>query len=65
MDNGRSAHRHAHSAGVINHQLLAGLHLAQIFHGLRIGHAIPDGLALPLQIRKGIDVRLSLQQKWH
>src|SRR5262249_20085140 len=52
-------------SGVVDHELIAGLHAAQEFHCNRIGDSIPDGLALALEIRKGIYAGLSLQQIRH
>src|SRR6185437_15539835 len=42
-------------AGVIDDELVALLHVAQVLYGNRIGHSVPDGGLLFLQIGKAVN----------
>ncbi len=49
-------------AGVINHELVSGLHLAKMFYGDGICDTVPDGFAVALEIGEGVSVRLGFEQ---
>jgi len=61
LDGGRS-HCALFIARVIDHQLVAFLHVAQILHRHGIGYAVPDGGLLFLQVGKAVDGGFGLEK---
>src|SRR5262249_30263248 len=63
--NYRRAYRAFFVAGVIDDQLLAWLHFTQMPHRHRIGHAVPDGGLLFLQISEAVNRWFGFEEVVH
>ena len=60
---GSGADRRALFAGVVEDPLRSRFHFAQMLYGCRVGHAIPDGLFVVLEIVEGVDAGLGLEEE--